>query len=107
MKQISKASASQCSFYLPLSSAGIDYRAENGTITFPVKSCRSCATLDLLDDDIFEELETFQFSLSSNDPTRVIINSSTAEVHITDASDGKRNFSNSKALFQYSNGLYF
>ena len=62
--------------------AGADYEAESGTLTFGAGSTQHTVAVPIVDDQVSEEMETFTVTLS--DPERATLSETTATGTITD-----------------------
>ena len=76
-----------------ISDAGIDYSIPAGSLSigpFSEASRRACVTVNIINDDIAENLESFSAMLesSSDSPDQLIISPDTTRVDIQD-NDGK------------------
>ena len=65
--------------------AGADYEAESGTLTFGAGSTQHTVAVPIVDDQVSEEMETFMVTLS--DPERATLSETTATGTITDDDD--------------------
>ena len=65
--------------------AGADYEAESGTLTFGAGSTQHTVAVPIVDDQVSEEMETFTVALS--DPERATLSETTATGTITDDDD--------------------
>lgn len=68
--------------------AGSDYTATQGTVTFPAGSVRQTITVPIVDDNVLESTETFSVALSSPSINASIGNPATATVTIIENDNG-------------------
>ena len=71
-------------FYISTLTAGYDFSALISTCTFSADNTYCEFHIDILDDMVAEENEYFSIIVSSNDPSRCIVNDVNTTVQIRD-----------------------